>query len=240
LNLELPVIMHTSLPIPPAADLIVYPQSDGKPMADNTWQARWIVMLYSNLRSVLDLRTTFVAMDLLWYPLEGQSKVSAAPDVMVVFGRPDGDRPSWMQWKEEGIAPQVVFEVLSPSNSTIEMLNKQHWYSTHGVEECIIIDPGANPGDPERFVPMQRQDGALKPVPVGETGWTSPRLGVRFCEEAGRLRIYAPDGSPFRSFESLKQQLEDEKRRSEDEKRRADEALAEVERLRARLRELEA
>ncbi|MDX2286196.1 MAG: Uma2 family endonuclease [Bacteroidia bacterium] len=224
--------MHTILPSPPAADLIVYPQSDGKPRAENTWQARWMVLLYGNLRSFLDLREAFVAMDLLWYPVEGQSKISAAPDVMVVFGRPDGDRPSWMQWKEEGLGPQVVFEVLSPSNSAIEMLNKQHWYGMYGVEECIVIDPGTNPGDPERFSALQRHDGVLKPVPVSEAGWTSPRLGVRFCEEAGRLRIYAPDGSPFRSFESLKQQLEDEKRRAE-------EALAEVERLRARLRELE-
>ena len=33
-----------------------------------------------------------------------------APDVMVVFGRPDGERRSYKQWEEDNLAPQVVFE----------------------------------------------------------------------------------------------------------------------------------
>ncbi len=40
-----------------------------------------------------------------------------APDVMVVFGRPKGRRGSYKQWQEDNIAPQVVFAILSPSNS---------------------------------------------------------------------------------------------------------------------------
>ena len=35
---------------------------------------------------------------------------------MVVFGRPKGYRGSYRQWEEGGIAPQVVFEILSPGN----------------------------------------------------------------------------------------------------------------------------
>jgi hypothetical protein len=30
----------------------------------------------------------FVAGDLLWYPVEGNNRLSTAPDVMVAFGRP--------------------------------------------------------------------------------------------------------------------------------------------------------
>lgn len=58
----------------------------------------------------------FVAGDLLWYPIEGDNKIRMAPDVMVVFGRPKGDRGSYQQWREDNIPPQVVFEVLSPGN----------------------------------------------------------------------------------------------------------------------------
>ena len=63
----------------------------------------------------------FVAGDLLWYPVEGKPSIRTAPDVMVVFGRPKGDRGSYKQWEEDGIAPQVVFEVLSPGNRAGEM-----------------------------------------------------------------------------------------------------------------------
>lgn len=59
-----------------------------------------------------------VATDLLWYPVEGRPDIRTAPEVMLSFGRPKGHRSSYKQWEEGGLAPQVVFEVLSPSNET--------------------------------------------------------------------------------------------------------------------------
>src|SRR3954453_11338217 len=92
----------------------VYPESDGKPLAENTKQLRWIVVLYGNLaalfRTVADV---FVAGDLLWYPVEGCPEISIAPDVLVVFGRPKGDRGSYQQWEEGGVPLTVVFEIVS-------------------------------------------------------------------------------------------------------------------------------
>ncbi|MDX2286242.1 MAG: Uma2 family endonuclease [Bacteroidia bacterium] len=238
--------MHTMPHTGPWADLIVYPESDGKPMADNTWQARWIITLYNNLRSCFDPAEVFIAADLLWYPEEGKISVSFAPDVMVVFGRPDGDRPSWMPWREEGLNPQVVFEVLSPSNSQVEMMRKLQAYELYGVEELIVIDPGRHPGDAEHFASWVREGNSLKAQETGREAWTSPRLGVRFSYEGDRIVVEDRSGSRFRTFESLKSQLDAEKqraeaeqRKAEAEKQRADEAHAELERLRARLRELE-
>ncbi|HMZ80299.1 MAG TPA: hypothetical protein PLL06_11415, partial [Acidobacteriota bacterium] len=49
---------------------IVYPESDGKPMAENTLQYEWIVMIKGGLDAVLP--NDFVAGDLLWYPVEGK------------------------------------------------------------------------------------------------------------------------------------------------------------------------
>lgn len=63
----------------------------------------------------------FVAGDLLWYPVEGNPKITQAPDVMVIFGVPKGDQGAYKQWEENNIAPQVVFEILSPSNTQKEM-----------------------------------------------------------------------------------------------------------------------
>lgn len=70
---------------------VVYPTSDGLPMADNTKQFRWIVTIQGGLDALFrDNPNVFVAGDLLWYPVEGQPGIRRAPDAMVVFGRPSG------------------------------------------------------------------------------------------------------------------------------------------------------
>ena len=109
----------------PLTEAELYPDSDGKPMSDNTVQHRWIDMLFHNINSLFAQRDdVFVAADLMWYAVERHPRESAGPDVMVVFGRPKGDRGSYKQWREAGIPPTVVFEVLSPANSDEEMAKK--------------------------------------------------------------------------------------------------------------------
>jgi len=64
---------------------VIYPDSDGKPMADNTKQFRWIVTIKENLEWLFaDDPNVFVAGDLLWYPIKGNNKTCQAPDAMVV------------------------------------------------------------------------------------------------------------------------------------------------------------
>lgn len=198
---------------------IVYPDSDGMPMADNTKQFRAIVTIQGNLEALFRERSdVFVAGDLLWYPVEGRPDIRRAPDVMVVFGRPRGDRGSYRQWEEEGIAPQVVFEVLSPGNRLTEMAARFEFYDTYGVEEYYLYDPDS--GDMSGW---QRRDGRLRFIPELD-GWISPRLGVRFARAAEGMWMYLPDGRPFLSFVELQAQAERERQRAE--------------RLAARLREL--
>ncbi|GBF52384.1 hypothetical protein N0824_00229 [Microcystis sp. 0824] len=124
---------------------IIYPDSDGKPMADHTKQFRWIVKIKENLECLFaENDHVFIAGDLLWYPVEGDNKTCQAPDAMVVFGRPKGDRGSYKQWLENQIAPQVVFEILSPGNTKAEMRRKWQFYQRFGVEEYYLYDPDAN------------------------------------------------------------------------------------------------
>jgi Uma2 family endonuclease len=133
-----------------AQNQIIYPERDGQPMSDNTKQFRWIVTIQGGLDSLFkDNPEVFVAGDLLWYPVEGDNKTRIAPDAMVVFGRPKGESPeatlcergSYLQWREDNIPPQVVFEVLSPGNRLGEMLKKLRFYERYGVEEYYIYDP---------------------------------------------------------------------------------------------------
>jgi Uma2 family endonuclease len=222
-----------------SSELIEYPSSDGKPMADNTKQARWIISLYNNLSGLFHGQDVFIAADLLWYPVEGSPKIVAAPDVMLVFGRPQGDRSSYMQWREEDIAPQVVFEILSPSNDTMEMLQKQRFYARHGVEELIVIDPGKKEGDAESFIPYVLSGKGLVAADFPQADWTSPRLGVRFRQEGNLVKLFSPDGQVFRSFEEIQFELKEQENLADAQKKRAEKAEAELAILRARLKELE-
>jgi Uma2 family endonuclease len=189
---------------------LFYPDCDGNPMADNTDQYRWIVIIKENLEIwFASMKDVFVAGDLLWYPIEGDNQTKLAPDVMVAIGRPKGRRGSYQQWKEDGIPPQVVFEILSPSNYLPEMEEKRQFYETHGVEEFYIYDP-----DRLKLKGYLRQRGELLAIPVMHN-WVSPRLKIRFSHLEGELEIYRPDGQKFLTSVELAEQVEQQKRRAE-------------------------
>ena len=208
---------------------LFYPESDGKPMSDNTRQYRWIVTIKENLEICLAGNLdVFIAGDLMWYPVEGTSQICQAPDVMVVFGRPRGDRGSYQQWKEKGIGPQVAFEILSPSNTKREMAEKQEFYQKYGVEEYYIYDP-----DRFRLTGWIRSGDRLIAIANME-GWVSPLLGVRFTQANGDLEIYRPDNRRFLSSVELDRVAEVERERADQEELRANQAAQEVALERAR------
>jgi Uma2 family endonuclease len=223
--------MHTMTFLTPVEKIqtdldLFYPDCDGNPMADNTEQYRWIVIIKENLEIwFASMMEVFVAGDLLWYPIEGDNQTRLAPDVMVAIGRPKGRRGSYQQWKEAGIPPQVVFEILSPSNSLPEMEEKRQFYETYGVEEFYIYDP-----DRLKLKGYLRQRGKLLEIPV-MNGWVSPRLNIRFSHLEGELEIYRPDGQKFLTSVELAQQAEDQKQRADQQKRRADQAEAQIQQV---------
>src|SRR5438270_402083 len=121
---------------------IIYPETDGQPMSENTRQFRWIVTLAGNLSALFrDQVDVFVCGNQFWYPVEGEPEIRAAPDVYAVFGRPKGDRSSYRQWEEGNVPLTVVFDVLSPRTNGPEWVDKLAFYDEHGVEEYYVYDP---------------------------------------------------------------------------------------------------
>jgi Uma2 family endonuclease len=243
--------MSTQTIDPPRTD-IVYPESDGKPMADNTLQFRWIVKIQGGLDAWFRHDPqVFVAGDLLWYPVEGNNKLSTAPDVMVALGRPKGDRGSYRQWEEGGIAPQVVFEILSPTNRPADIIAKFRFYDRYGVDEYYLFDP-----ETQRLEGWLRDGDELQEIEHID-GWISPRLGVRFDLSGDELKILRPDGRPLITYVELaseaeeayqraeharqraeqeQQRAEHEQQRAEHEQQRAEQEQQRVERLIAQMR----
>ena len=224
----------SALPLPE----LDYPDDNGEPMSDNTLQFRWIVTLQGGLDALFRANpNVFVAGDLLWYPVEGQPKVRAAPDAMVAIGRPKGYRGSYKQWLEGGTAPQVVFEVLSPNNRPDEMAKKLLFYEAHGVQEYYVYDP-----DHVTLAGYLRdRAGQLGELPVTD-GHVSPLLGIRF-ELTDELVVYRPDGDRFLTYlelvernEANRLEVARERQATERERQAAATATAALEALRAKLR----
>lgn len=178
----------------PSAE-IEYPDSDGLPIADNTKQFYWITTIEGWLECIfMDRPDVFVAGDLLWYPIRGDNQTRTAPDGMVAIGRTMGDRGSYKQWEEGGVAPQVVFEVLSPLVTSEYLDEKFEFYRKFGVQEYYIFDPD------EGILRGFLRNGANL-VPMENTqGWVSPLLNVRMEVVDGKLEFRDSKGERFLDF----------------------------------------
>ncbi len=137
------------------------------------------------------------------------------------------------QWREDNIAPQVVFEILSPGNTEGEMERKLQIYARCEVEEYYVYDP-------DRYILKGYQRGEdlfLDRIEV-MNGWISPRLGIKFQLNENDLEITHPDGRVFETFDNVaterdrilaeKHQLEVEKQQLEIEKNQRDAKLREL------------
>jgi Uma2 family endonuclease len=222
---------------PVASIGLVFPDSDGQPMAENTLQYEAIVTLKGNIEAFAP-KTAFVAGDHLIYVDPRDPRQCRAPNVYVAFGRPRGHRGSYRLWEEGDVFPQVVFEVVGPSDTASEMAEKRGFYFEHGAEEYYEFDPES--GSWLGFV-LNGETGHPEQIEVMDSH-VSPRLGMRFGLRAGELLVFRPDGSRFLSFQEVNDRAEAEHRRAEGERERALAASqqAEVERQRAESERLRA
>ena len=229
-----------------ATDTELYPESDGKPMAENTVHYEWITTIKENLEQLFaDEPNVFVAADLFWYPVqlsssESRKGKSLAPDVMVVFGVPKGDRGSYIQHLENDIAPQVVFEIHSPSNDADDRKARLQFYKKYGVEEYYYLYPEQN-----ELEVWLRHGKTLEKIACGAR-WVSPRLQIRFEMDGETMRVCHPNGEPFESYAEQRDRIrqttaqrdreraEKERGRAEKERERQRADLAEAEKERER------
>ena len=146
------------------ADDVFYPCSDGKPMAENMWQAKAIMNAAGDLGAALP--TALVAADILMYPEEGNNRNFIAPDVLVGLGLGTRNRSSYFVWVE-GKPPDWVLEVASPSTQKKDRDHKRCRYAAIGVPEYWMFDPKGDvypPGTP-RLQGLKLADGKYIPLP---------------------------------------------------------------------------
>ena len=121
-------------------------------------------------------------------------------------------------WEEANIFPQVIFEVLGPSNTPAEMRAKRQFYFQHGAEEYYEFDPEAG-----TWIGFVRNPSTGQPEPVEPMdGFISPRLGMKFDFAPLELRVYRPDGRRFLSFQEINDLAEAKAREAAEAQRRVE------------------
>jgi Uma2 family endonuclease len=207
-----------------SAPTLVYPSSDGKPMAETDKHRKLMVdfiqMLEHHFREV---NNVYVSGNLLIYYEEGNPRRSIAPDVFVVFGVGKKPRRTYLTW-EEGSTPDFVLEVASPSTYQHDFGPKKKLYaSVLAVKEYYIYDPYQD--ITPSFIGYQLVDEKYQEIAFAEGRLPSSVLGLELGEHEGDLRLYDP---------ATQQWLQPPEKRAEQAEAELAEALAEFERLRTK------
>ncbi|MGK7942925.1 MAG: Uma2 family endonuclease [Microcystaceae cyanobacterium] len=119
---------------------VVYPSSDGEPLAETYDHLQAILTTLEVLRQYLINRQATVLGNQFLYYSQGFPKLRVAPDVMVIFDVAPGGRDNYKIW-EEGQVPQVIFEMTSPGTKNQDQDFKKILYEQLGVKEYWLFDP---------------------------------------------------------------------------------------------------
>ena len=98
---------------------IIYPDSDGLPMAESDIARDYLIYGVEALDSYFQEQiNVYVSGNLFIYYEQGNPKAVVAPDVFVVFDVEKKKRPSYKTWEEHGKIPDFVLEITSKSTAS--------------------------------------------------------------------------------------------------------------------------
>ena len=234
-----------------AAPTLVYPESDGEPMAETPKHQQVMIdcmdIMRSHFRGLADV---YIGGNMMLYYEEGNPRKSISPDVFMVRGVSKQELRTYKTWEQQPTL-DFVLEVASPSTYTRDFNEKMEIYAKIlKVKAYCIYDP-YHEIDPY-FVGFRLVGEAYEEIPFVDDRLPFEVLGLEFGERDGALRLYDPVKSAWLltsqervAQEALARQeaesrVEQETRVRQAAESRAQHAEAELEKLRAALEQLEA
>ncbi|MGH9841159.1 MAG: Uma2 family endonuclease [Blastocatellia bacterium] len=171
---------------------LVYPETDGEPMAETDLHAKLMIDLWFALNNFFrDDPQVYVTRNLFLYYVKGDPKKRVAPDVFFVRGVPKGDRRVYFLW-EEGVVPQVVVELSSQSTWREDVFKKFHTYQSLGVEEYYIFDPTSDYMKDQPLLGFRLEDGQYVEMDVKDGRLRSQALGLDLVHTGETLGLVNP------------------------------------------------
>ena len=210
--------------------LNAYPTSDGRPMAETDWHRDLMLQLIATLQHhVRDRPNTYVSGILLVFYRPDDKRRHVSPDVFVVHGVPNGQRPNYLIW-EEGKPPEMVIALTSKTTHREDLQTKMELYRTElKVKEYFLFDPLEDYLKPS-MQGYRLVSGVYRPIRLKDGRLPSRILGLHLERSGTDLRLWNPATGLWLPTDSERAAHAIE--RAETERTRAETAEAEIERLR--------
>ena len=123
----------------PADTSLLYPDTDGKPMAASERHREILNHTIETLKTHYEqIPDVCVSGDLLMYYVEGAPSKVVAPDVLVSFGLDKKDRNTYLVWVE-GKLPEFVMEFSSKTTVGDDLGHKIVLYASLGIQDYFFI-----------------------------------------------------------------------------------------------------
>ena len=119
---------------------IIYPSSDGEPLAETYVHLYAILVTLEILKQYLQGKQATVLANQFLYYAQGFPRLRVAPDVMVIFNVAPGGRDNYKIWEEKQV-PSVIFEITSEGTKHKDTGYKKTLYEQLGVKEYWLFDP---------------------------------------------------------------------------------------------------
>ncbi|MEG3438769.1 Uma2 family endonuclease [Pannus brasiliensis CCIBt3594] len=221
---------------------IVYPSSDGEPLAESYSHLYAILTTLEVLKQYLSDRMATVLADQFLYYSQGFPKLRVAPDVMVIFDVERGGRDNYKLWEEKQI-PKVIFEMTSAGTRNQDLEFKKNLYEQLGVEEYWLFDPRGE-WIPEKLIGYRLDRERYEPITDGCSQPLQLRLAVDgeliafYRQETGE-KLLIPDelATALREESIARQTAELQLQQTESELQETQQRLSEAEALLQRYRQ---
>jgi Uma2 family endonuclease len=165
----------------------IYPESDGKPMAETDIHIDQIIDLRKALQAYYrDEPEVYVSGNIFIYYLENDTREQVSPDLFVVKGVQKHRRRYYQVWVE-GKAPDFVLEVNSKSTKKEDINYKYELYEQIlKVPEYFLFDPTGKYLHPP-VLGYRLASGRYSPIEEIGGRLHSEELGLEFQVERGTL-----------------------------------------------------
>lgn len=210
--------------VPLTRDDVLHPKEGDHQLHNDPHQV-FCLYLYMIFKSQLEADVTAVVFHDTGVFWDDPVLDHNSPDVAVILGVRKQQKWTTFHVAEEGVRPELVVEVTSPSTWTIDLQDKREIYAKAGVPFYVIVETDRRTGTrPLRLLGYALTEGCYAEIAADEREWlwletVQLFIGIRgdkvecYDAEGNRMESYTEVKSARAEAESRIQELEDELRR---------------------------
>ena len=200
---------------------IIYPESDGKPIAETDLHIDAIYRMRQMLKAYFaENPDVYVSGNIMMYYVKGSPQQSVSPDILVSFGIGKKQRRTYKVW-EEGKPPDFVLEFSSKSTYQNDLDDKMKLYARIGITEYFLYD-AERCYLPSSLMAFRLVDGEYVEIPQRpDGGFFSETLCLTFHLLDDSFGIHDPDTEKWlqSAEERAEKQMKEPKRQVKEPKK---------------------